>query len=285
MDAIEERIVELTREVCRLYCDFANVDEAIESMQNQNVSAQFVKGIYEQLSEEANNLTKTCRKNAEKHKFYTIEEKEDRCGLVVAWTSRYFLMLTGEDLSLNSHKITVFDSFNDKFMYVILYDILNRFLREVTVEKSAKRLISIHPLDDDFGLLKERQHKGDTCSISLVFLDLYGKKLEKLTTITYPSRYIFIIVNKIEPTEFLVCSDLDNTVQICRVEKISIILGDMIDIDFRPQSLYDGQIYGSGWIYDEEVMNLLFRLLFNSFNLSASASLHLQYGTEDNRSI
>jgi hypothetical protein len=134
------------------------------------------------------------------------------------------------------------------------------------VEKSAKRLISIYPLDDDFGLLKERQHKGDTCSISLVFLDLYGRKLEKVTTIEYPAHNI-IIVNKIEPTEFLVCSDLDNTVQICKVEKINIIFGEIFDINFCPQSLYDGRIYGSGWIYDEKVMSLLFRFLFNSFNL------------------
>jgi hypothetical protein len=116
MEAIKERIVELTREVCRLYGDFANVDEAIESMQNQNVSAQFVKGIYEQLSEEADNLTETCRENTEKRKFYSIKEEQDRYSNVVAWTSRYFLMFNRENPNSSLHKIIVFDSFNDKSM-------------------------------------------------------------------------------------------------------------------------------------------------------------------------
>jgi hypothetical protein len=116
MKAIQERLVELTREVCRLYGNSVSVQEAVASMQDQYVSAQFVKGVYEQLSMEANNLTKTSRKNAEKHKFYCIQEKQDRYDYVVAWTSRYFLEFNYEAPDSNSHQIKVFDSFNDKFM-------------------------------------------------------------------------------------------------------------------------------------------------------------------------
>jgi hypothetical protein len=61
-------------------------------------------------------LTEACRENAEKHKFYTIEGKEDRYTYFVDWTSRYFLKFNRENPNSNSHKIMVFDSFNDKFM-------------------------------------------------------------------------------------------------------------------------------------------------------------------------
>jgi hypothetical protein len=124
-------------------------------------------------------------------------------------------------------------------------------------------LIDIYPLDDDFGLLHEGHYERDTCFISLIFLDLYGRKLEKVTTIEYPSVDILIFVNKIEPTEFLVHWYNDDTVQICKVEKISIILGEMFDMNFWPQSLYDERIYSLDFVPDEKVMSLLFTSLVN----------------------
>jgi hypothetical protein len=136
-------------------------------------------------------------------------------------------------------------------------------------------LESIYPLDDDFGLFYEYQREGTACFISLVFLDLYRQKLEKLTTIEYPSDR-GVIVNKIEPTEFLVFSYVrPRTVQFCKVEKISIVSGEIVDIDFFPQAIYDGHIYGSDWIDDEEVMSLLFKFLSNCFNILGISYLHL----------
>jgi hypothetical protein len=116
MRAIEERVLKLTQKVCRLYGTFAEIDEAIESMAEQSVSAQFVKGIYQQLSSESDNWTETCRDNAEKHNFYSIKEETDDYNNVVAWTSRYFLKFNFDTSDPALHKINVFDSFNDKSM-------------------------------------------------------------------------------------------------------------------------------------------------------------------------
>jgi hypothetical protein len=124
-------------------------------------------------------------------------------------------------------------------------------------------------LEDDFGLLCELDDEEDICSISLVFLDLHGRKLEKLTTVEYPTidSAIAFIVNKIDPTEFLVYFDRrGHTVQMFKVKKTSIHSGKVIYLDFYPEHLYDGQIYGLEWM-DDTNASLLFTCFSNCLNI------------------
>jgi hypothetical protein len=113
MQEIKDRISVLTDEICRLYYDRVNVEKAIEEMQAQNVSTTFIEGLYEQLSMEAKTFFKRCRKNAKKGLYYRID-KDKRGHYFAVWTSRYLIAYKYESPGSDSHKFTVFDSFNDK---------------------------------------------------------------------------------------------------------------------------------------------------------------------------
>jgi hypothetical protein len=113
MKEMNDRIRELTDQICRIYYSRVTFEQAIEEMQVQNVSAAFIKGLYEQLSMEVDNLMKRYRDNAEKGHYYSIE-KEKLSQLLVIWTSRYLISYSRESLYSDFHEFTVFDSFNDK---------------------------------------------------------------------------------------------------------------------------------------------------------------------------
>jgi hypothetical protein len=57
METANERILESTRQICNLYHDYIKLEEAVKLMRGQNICAEFVKGIYNQLSADADNLT------------------------------------------------------------------------------------------------------------------------------------------------------------------------------------------------------------------------------------
>jgi hypothetical protein len=107
MEEINIRIHELTDQICLLYYDRVNV----ETMQVQNVSAAFIKGIYEQLSIESNNVMELYRDKAQKSLYYSINKVNHR---FFVWTSRYLIGYDNKSINSAFHKFTVFDSFNDK---------------------------------------------------------------------------------------------------------------------------------------------------------------------------
>jgi hypothetical protein len=121
----------------------------------------------------------------------------------------------------------------------------------MTVEKHAQELQLIKPLDDDFGLLLER---GDGVSfISLFFLDLHAQTIQKLTTIERRCEFAQIIVNKADPTQFLLDFKIDGewSIQVCKVVKTDIILGEIINHFFWQPNFYEKCIYGLDWIENE----------------------------------
>jgi hypothetical protein len=107
MTSAEERLVESTRQISRLYHDNVNVDEAIELMRCQNISAEVVKDFYYHLSTEIDEST-------EKFHYYTIEDREKFFKRADYWTSRYLFTYDDKSLDYAFHEITIFDSFNNK---------------------------------------------------------------------------------------------------------------------------------------------------------------------------
>lgn len=117
--------------------------------------------------------------------------------------------------------------------------------RCVTVQKSAKRIYAIYPLDQGFGLLIE--HDDDTFnSVSLIALDLYGKSIQKFHSIKVRSVFLRILVNYAEPTEFFLqyLSAGAYFVQICKVDKTKIVAGETIQMNIDYDCYYEGRLYG-----------------------------------------
>jgi hypothetical protein len=111
METDEERIVESTRKIYRLYHDNVNVEEAVKLMRNRNISANFVKSIYYQLYRGADNLM------TERFNYFTIEASiTTYFDVVSCWTSRYLLAYRNQLSNFAFHEITIFDVFNDKSM-------------------------------------------------------------------------------------------------------------------------------------------------------------------------
>jgi hypothetical protein len=110
MEGVKARILESIQQIFNLYETDVNVDETIKLMRDRNISANVVKGIYDQLSEDAKRLM------TERFYYYTLEEDLDKdLKRIRWWTSRYLL---GYSKSRDSafHDITVFDVFNNKSM-------------------------------------------------------------------------------------------------------------------------------------------------------------------------
>jgi hypothetical protein len=104
-------IDELTTFISRLYLDHKNVEEAVESMRGFDISAELVKAIYTQLSNEVDEL---------RDRFYYYYTNEvDKYWLnyrVGYWTSRYLLIEEAVSDKSAFHEIKIIDLFNDKSM-------------------------------------------------------------------------------------------------------------------------------------------------------------------------
>jgi hypothetical protein len=114
----------------------------------------------------------------------------------------------------------------------------------VSVENSAEELIDIYSLKNGFGLLKEI---GKTNAfISLILLDLSRRSLQKLHTIEYNTDDIEIVVNKADPTAFILNHYINDErfSQNCNVVEKTIIIGDLIEIEFYPECFCDKFVYG-----------------------------------------
>jgi hypothetical protein len=137
----------------------------------------------------------------------------------------------------------------------ILWDIINYLFRKVTVEKSAEGF-AIYPLKDGFGLLKERG--GGNYVISLVFLDLCRRSLQKLHTVEYSSWFNYICVNKADPTTFLL--NEGEFIQIYKVVEKKIVIGEKVEINLYLTCFYDKCVYGLEWNNETGVsfLNLYF---------------------------
>jgi hypothetical protein len=109
-------------------------------------------------------------------------------------------------------------------------------------------------LADDFGLLVERE---DYWFISLVFLDLHKTTFCKLHTIELPGSYLYvgIIVNKAEPTEFVLQYESENDqkfIRACKVDRTKLIIGDEIEVEADFRSYHNGCLYKVSWTEDED---------------------------------
>jgi hypothetical protein len=125
----------------------------------------------------------------------------------------------------------------------------------MTIKKHAQELRSIEPPKDDFGILVECE--DGVYFINFIFLDLYAQTVQKLSSIEYHCNYARIRVNQADPTEFaLHLFDAVFAIQLCKVVKTDIILGDVINRLFDWPHFYDGRIYGFSWIQDDEGMTV-----------------------------
>jgi hypothetical protein len=128
-------------------------------------------------------------------------------------------------------------------------------------------LIEIYPLKDGFGLLNE---EGDrNYSISLIFLDLYQHTLKKLHTVEYNTHDIEIIVNKADPTKFILSVGSYLDVYICKIVENRIIIGDRIEIDVCMNCFYGDNVYAlDSYDSDEHLEVKYYTYLVNIFNVS-----------------
>jgi hypothetical protein len=100
-------------------------------------------------------------------------------------------------------------------------------------------------------LLKE--HGDGNSFISLIFLDLCERSLQKLYTVEYSSSDIDLLVNKADSTTFIL-DDPNNQEEskICKIVDKTIIIGDVVEIDFYPDCFYDKSVYFLNWKDENE---------------------------------
>jgi hypothetical protein len=107
----QKRINEVTRQIVRLYHDNISVEKVVELMSDQNISAEFVESIYNELSED------TKKSTTDRFHYYNVDLKEDLFAYTIdCWTSRYLINNDLDQTDSAFHKITIFDLFNDKSM-------------------------------------------------------------------------------------------------------------------------------------------------------------------------
>jgi hypothetical protein len=129
-----------------------------------------------------------------------------------------------------------------------------------------------------------REHGGENYFISLIFLDFCERNLQKLHTVECPMDYIYIMINKADPTTFLLYDYIAShqTTLICKIVDKTIIIGDILDIDFYPHCFYGKYIYLLGW-NDEDQASLLFICIVNAFNILDTSNLYLQCRNKDRK--
>jgi hypothetical protein len=107
-------------------------------------------------------------------------------------------------------------------------------------------LRNIHHLNNGLGLMNEQ---GPPYFISLIFVDFHHFTLKKFHTIEYPSVVREVFVDKADLT-VLILEDHNNnarSMRICKIVDKTIVIGDLVEIDFYPQAFYGGNIYGLKW--------------------------------------
>jgi hypothetical protein len=108
MQAAKNYILDSTQQICDLYRDNVNIDEAVESMQGRNISAEFITSIYTQLSNEVDKFA------TKRFHYYDYDNDTNAYNRVSCWTSRYLLVYNTELSESTFHEIKIIDLFNDK---------------------------------------------------------------------------------------------------------------------------------------------------------------------------
>jgi hypothetical protein len=117
-------------------------------------------------------------------------------------------------------------------------------------------LINVYPLKDGFGLLKECG-RDENSFISLIFLDRCRGSLQKIQTIEYPIGSIKIVINKADPTTFILSNREFS--QICKIVDKTIVIGEMFELSFNPNCFYGKCLYRLEWNYNNQTrVSLLF---------------------------
>lgn len=81
--------------------------------------------------------------------------------------------------------------------------------------------------------------------LSLIWLDLYDATCLKLQTIEYRCRYLSIIMNKLDPTEFVVKLRIGNDffARICKLLGKKMVVGEAILVPLSFDSYFEGNFY------------------------------------------
>jgi hypothetical protein len=81
--------------------------------------------------------------------------------------------------------------------------------------------------------------------ISLILPNFCRRNFKKIQTIKYLSRSFQFIVNRADPTTFLLTYYINNEryIQLCKLVEKEIIIEDSIKIDFYPNYFDDKHIY------------------------------------------
>jgi hypothetical protein len=87
--------------------------------------------------------------------------------------------------------------------------------------------------------LEERE--DEKSFISLISLDIHQHILKKFHTIGYPIRNTKIVVNKTDPTTFIL--DSEESTRICKIVDKTIIIDERVDIGFHPRLFYGNFVY------------------------------------------
>jgi hypothetical protein len=104
-------------------------------------------------------------------------------------------------------------------------------------------------LSNNFGILVDYGFSLDRDRIphfvSLIYLDVYNAKWTKLQTVEYQCERLRIMVNKIDPAEFVIRLEINGeySVRICKVIGKEFVVGNPIDIPFAYESYCDGRFY------------------------------------------
>jgi hypothetical protein len=111
MESDKEPIDQVRQQISRFYYDNIDIDEAIERMRDQDISAEFVESVYDQLSKDAEkSMTK-------RFHYHTIEVGTNSgVDVVSCWTSRYLINYDSDSTDSAFHEIEIIDTFNDKSM-------------------------------------------------------------------------------------------------------------------------------------------------------------------------
>jgi hypothetical protein len=131
---------------------------------------------------------------------------------------------------------------------------------KITIDSKAQDDYYIHHLADGFGLLLESNWQDSCYFVTLIALDLHAKIVHKFETVEIRGREIKVVVNKDEPTEFVLGLSVEGEifVHFCKVVKTKIVVGNAIRVSFIPQALYNGHLYALGMVeYETDVRRLL----------------------------
>jgi uncharacterized UPF0160 family protein len=109
----------------------------------------------------------------------------------------------------------------------------------------------------------ERGHRNSL--ISLIFLNFHNQTLKMLHTIEHSSDWIDILVNKADPTMFMLNDSIDNrwSSRIYKIVENMIITCDVIETDFYPLCFYDKCAYAIKW-FNEDGKDLEVGVLYMS---------------------